>query len=68
MLLSTIKKRCLSGTVNPFRILMVVTKLAFLFLHYDVRIKGYDLKFRKEKFEYAYFTMMKKKQGVKFSS
>ena len=47
---------------------MVATKLAFLFLHYDVRIKGYDLKFRREEFEYAYFMMMKKKQGVKFSS
>ena len=51
-----------------WRILMAATKLAFLFLYYDVRIKGYDLKFRTEEFEYAYFMMMKKKQGVKFSS
>ena len=47
---------------------MAATKLAFSFVHYDVRIKGYDLKFRREEFEYAYFIMMKKKQGVKFSS
>ena len=47
---------------------MAAAKLAFLLLHYDVRIKGYDLKFRREEFEYVYFMIMKKKEGVKFSS